>query len=74
MAQYEERIPHPGNQQWKRQTTTVPVADEENNAEYLNGNGFPWEEAIEIAAWATFATEGSEYEQDTLPNVHIYII
>lgn len=48
--------------------------DEENNAEYLNGIGFPWEEAIEIAAWATFATEGSEYEQDTLRNVHIYII
>lgn len=49
-------------------------AEEGYNAEYLNGIGFPWEEAIEIAAWATYATEGSEYEQDTLPGVHIYII
>lgn len=48
--------------------------DEESNAEYLNQIGFPWEEAIEIAAWATYATEGREYEQDTLPGVSIYIV
>lgn len=49
-------------------------ADEEYNAEYLNGIGFSWETAIEIAAWAVFAPEGSEYEQDEQPNIRIYII
>ena len=49
-------------------------ADEEYNAEYLNGIGFSWETANEIAAWAVFAPDGSEYEQDELPNIRIYII
>lgn len=49
-------------------------ADEEYNADYLNGIGFSWETAIEIAAWATYAPEDSEYEQDELPGIRIYII
>lgn len=48
--------------------------DEEHNAAYLNHIGFSWESAIEIAAWATYASEGSEYEQNELPGIQIYIV
>lgn len=48
--------------------------DEEHNAAYLNHIGFSWGNAIEIAAWATMAQEGSEYDQDELPGVQIYIV
>lgn len=49
-------------------------ADEEYNAEYLNGIGFSLETANEIAAWAYCAAEGAEYEQDELSGTRIYII
>ena len=49
-------------------------ADEEYNAEYLNGIGFCMETAIEIAAWATLAPIGAQYEQSELPGIEIYII
>lgn len=49
-------------------------ADEQYNVEYLNGIGFPMDTAIEIAAWAALATEGSEFEQDEKPGTRIYII
>ncbi|MFQ8838103.1 MAG: hypothetical protein ACLR8L_09590 [Oscillospiraceae bacterium] len=48
--------------------------DEQYNAEYLNGIGFSWEKAIEIAAWAALAPVGAAYEQDELEKINIYII
>ena len=48
--------------------------DEQYNAEYLNGIGFSWETAIEIAAWAALAPVGAAYEQDELEKINIYII
>lgn len=49
-------------------------ADEQYNIEYLNGIGFTMETAIEIAAWATLAPEGSVFEQDEKLRIRIYII
>lgn len=46
---------------------------EDENVDYLHRLGFSWETAIDIAAWATIASEGSEYEQDEVEGVEIYI-
>lgn len=51
-----------------------PCDDVEYNTEYLNGIGFSWRTAFEIAVWACCAAEGAEYEQDELPGTRIYIV
>lgn len=48
--------------------------NESDNVEMLYKRGFSLESAIEIAAWAYIKPEGSEYDQNEVPGVKIYIV